>query len=92
MTPSADTDEDGDFIAKARQAAAQEKLNANSAPTLIGKKRGAGTGSWQSKLLAVQKESIAKKISLMHSPCMLLRHELRLGMGVQASRGLAASH
>lgn len=42
---SADTDEDGDFIAKARQAAAQEKLNANSAPTVIGKKRGAGSGS-----------------------------------------------
>lgn len=40
----ADTDEDGDFIAKARQAAAQEKLNATSAPTVIGKKRGAGTG------------------------------------------------
>lgn len=41
----ADTDEDGDFIAKARQAAAQEKLNATSAPTVIGKKRGAGTGT-----------------------------------------------
>ena len=40
----ADTDEDGDFIAKARQAAAQEKLNATSAPTVIGKKRGAGSG------------------------------------------------
>ena len=42
----ADTDEDGDFIAKARQAAAQEKAAASSAPTVIGKKRGAGTGTF----------------------------------------------
>ena len=41
----ADTDEDGDFIAKARQAAAQEKLQATSAPTVVGKKRGAGSGA-----------------------------------------------